>query len=87
METKEYKEYHENGQLSYKEKRVYLHKDTEFLYDNRIQGDNGSCFIRTGVQAKYHDNGVLAWKLTRDNLGNVVAVDKGNRKDGTEKVY
>ena len=86
MEAKEIKEYHDNGKLAYKETRVILPKDKEYLYPHR-QCHDGYCWIRTGVQVKYHDSGLLAWKLERNNEGEVINSEKGYRKDGTAIQY
>lgn len=87
METKEIKEYHDNGKLAYEETIVILPKDKEHLYQNRLQHKDGYCWIRTGIQAKYHDNGILAWELTRNKDGEVIDSKKGRRKDGTAIQY
>lgn len=87
METKEIKEYHDNGQLAYEETIVLLPKNKEHLYPQRTQHSDGYCWIRTGIQAKYHDNGILAWELERNNKGEVISSKKGYRKDGTAIQY
>ena len=87
MEAKEIKEYHGNGKLAYEETRVTIPKDKEYLYPYRVQHENGYCWIRIGIQAKYHDNGLLAWELQRDKEGKVIDSKKGFRKDGTAIQY
>ena len=87
METKHITEHHANGQLAYEETIVILPKDKQYLYPDRIQHPDGYCWIRIGIQAKYHDNGLLAWKLERNNEGEVIGSEKGYRKDGTAIQY
>ncbi len=87
MRTKYLKEYHDNGKLAYEETKVILPKDKEYLYPCRLQNIEGYCWIRTGKNAKYYDNGVLAWALYYDDNGEFLYSEKGHRKDGTNKCY
>ena len=87
METKHVTEYHSNRQLAYEETIAILPKYKEHLYSKRLQHPDGYCWIRIGIQAKYHDNGLLAWKLERNNDGKVIGSEKGFRKDGTAIQY
>ena len=80
------KEYHKNGQLSYIETIQTIENDPKQYPNSRIN-DKGFYWIRTGLNAKYHDNGVLAWSLTYDNFGNVIESNTGFRKDGTKIIY
>jgi len=84
LETKEIKEYHANGMLAYSENRTYITEASCGLYSNRI---GNPPFIRTGIQQKKHDNGLLEWSLEYDNMGNVIKHNKGYQKDGTPRTY
>lgn len=85
------KVYHANGKLSYYERYTYI---TEKLYltgkyPNARFTNDGKYLIRVGLNAKYHDNGVMAWGLFYDEFGNI---DKSKsylskRKDGTIITY
>jgi len=87
MKKEEIKEYHDNGELAYEETKVILPKSREYLYPYRLKHPDGYCWIRIGKQAKYHDNGILAWELQRDENGKVIDGKNGYRKDGTPIIY
>lgn len=83
LETKTNNEYHANGKLAYTENIGILSEASAGLYPNRRSKD-GVAWIRTGLNAKYFDNGQVAWSLHYDNMGNLIKTDdKQYRKDGT----
>lgn len=88
VETKEVKEYHDNGQLAYSENIGIIAKGYEDLYPNRITHTDGYDWIRLGKQEKFHDTGVRAWILEYDTKGNVIKNNDykftpNRRADGT----
>ena len=80
-------EYHSNGNLAYTE-TIKTISESEYetgKYPNCRVSSDGKKWIRVGLNAKYHDNGIMAWWLKYDDFGNV---DKtvnypSRRKDGT----
>lgn len=88
LETKTNQEFHENGQLAYTETIAYLNPEIPHLYYNTLVDDSGKEWMRVGRQAKYYDNGQLAWELNYDEKGNVIKDDsRSYRKDGTVIIY
>lgn len=84
LSTKTNNEYHANGQLAYTENISILSEASAGSYSNRRISTDGTQWIRTGVNAKYFDNGQLAWRLQYDNVGDLIQTDdKQYRKDGT----
>lgn len=66
--TKVNNEFHPNGLLAYTETIV----------------SDGQSFFRIGTNAKYFDNGQLAWALNYDSKGNLIKDGKPcYRKDGS----
>lgn len=85
LEVKTLQEFHDNGNLMYEETRAYLSPLSEHLYERRV-GYDGNTFIRIGRHIKLHDNGIIEWELTHDEkTGEVIAIKKGFRKDGTPR--
>ena len=81
-------EFHKNGQLAYVETIGILSKEAEHLYDNRRISPEGYSLIRIGRQAKYFDNGQIAWELEYDDRGELIITGKPQyRRDGTVIVY
>ena len=77
-------EFHENGQLKYTENIAVLPDSKASLYARRLKSPDGYYWIRVGKQAKYFNNGQLAWVLNYDNNGNVIKENNPSyRKDGT----
>ena len=88
MKTKINKEFHKNGKLAYIETIQILSKEEEHLFNNATRHPDGFEWIRIGKQAKYYDNGQLAWILNYDNNGVVIKEkNRSYRKDGTIIVY
>lgn len=89
-EIKTNEEFHANGKLAYTETRAYLLPATAHLFDNKnkLVNDKGEQSVRIGRNAKYYDNGQLAWELNYDNNGNIIKDNKPSyRKDGTIITY
>ena len=66
-------EYHNNGSLAYTENIVTI-SESDYntgKYPNCRISPDGTYWIRTGLNAKYYDNGVMAWGLHYDEFGNV----------------
>lgn len=83
-------EYHINGQLAYTETIKYISKEDINAYSNvRTSSDGSLYWYRIGKQAKYYDNGQLAWELNYDEKdGSIIKDNKPSyRKDGTVIVY
>lgn len=84
LETKENKEYHANGMLAYTETVCILSEASAGLYANRRLHPDGYSWIRVGVHEKWFDNGIRAWQIEYDNLGDVIKNGvRSRRKDGT----
>lgn len=82
------KEYHANGTLAYIETINILDKNELCLFDGIIVHPDGYRWFRSGVHAKYFDNGQLAWMLEYDANGKSLESNKlqfkhQHRKDGT----
>lgn len=80
-------EYHNNGSLAYTENIVTI-SESDYntgKYPNCRISPDGTYWIRTGLNAKYHDNGVMAWGLFYDEFGNVDKdkCHRARRKDET----
>ncbi len=81
-------EFHKNGNLAYTETIAILAPSSAHLYEHRRVHPDGHEWIRTGRNAKYFDNGQLAWELNYDEMGKVIKNDKKNyRKDGTVIIH
>lgn len=83
LETKEYKEFHPNGQAWIVGKIGVIAPMWKHLYDYRTN-EMGQVWCRLGKWTKQYDNAQLAWTLEYDEYG----YGKGNdhpqfRKDGT----
>lgn len=84
IETKLIEEFHPNGQLAYTQTIGILSAETAHLHDNRRNHPEGYSWVRIGRQAKYFDNGQLAWELNYNERGDILKRDKPTyRKDGT----
>ncbi len=81
--------FHENGQLAYTATIARLDEShSKLLYSNRLFSDDHKEWIRVGKQAKYYDNGQLAWELNYDDKGNVIKDDERSyRKDGSVIIF
>ena len=76
--------YHENGNLWYKEKVAIIYPIFTPNYDRAMVNKDGEWWIRIGENAKYYDNGQLAWVLDYNMKGEVIKTEKNSyRKDGT----
>lgn len=83
-EVKTNNEYHSNGQLAYTETVAVLKPEIKHLYlDASRVHPEGYSWIRVGLNAKYHDNGLLAWELNYNDAGKLIGGRQGYRKDGT----
>lgn len=88
VETKTNKEYHSNGKIAYIENIAILSPISSHLYENRRLHPDGFEWIRTGTQAKYFDNGQIAWELKYDDMGKLIKNNSETfRKDGTTIIY
>ena len=83
----EIKEYHKNGNISYEETILIIPKEVEYLFPNRVTHKLGFSWIRIGINSKYHENGVLAWSIKRDDNGEAIEFSRQKRKDGTFIIY
>lgn len=73
-ETKQIKEYHDNGQLAYTDTIAFLDSASINKYQRaalRISHDN-KYFIRIGTHAKYNKNGQIVWLFERDEKGQII---------------
>ena len=80
-------EYHSNGDLAYRE-TIKLISESEYRtgnYPNCRVAPCGTKWVRVGLNAKYHDNGVMAWGIQYDNFGNIDKTTNfpSMRKDGS----
>ena len=88
MSIKTNKEYHKNGKLAYIETIKFLSTEEAKLHFLKPYHPKGNHYIRINKQAKYYDNGQLAWVLNYDEMGNVLKENNiSYRKDGTIIVY
>lgn len=88
MRTQENNEYHKNGQLAYTETIVILEAAESIKFENARIHPSGYQWIRTGRQAKYFDNGQLAWELQYDKSGKVIKDGSyAHRKDGSNIIH
>lgn len=83
------KEYHANGSIAYTEHIVII-PDGQYCprkYPNIRVKPDGTRWIRTGLCAKYHDNGIMAWGIFYDDFGNVEKTYPSHRADGSVIQY
>lgn len=81
----ENKEYHANGNLAYIE-TIKTISEAEYKtgkYPNCRVSDNGVIWVRVGLNAKYHANGIMAWGMQYDDYGSLTQLHPSKRKDGT----
>jgi len=82
------KEFHENGKLAYIETIAIIPPLFKSLYQNQRITKEGIIFIRIAQQAKYFNNGQLAWIMNYDDKGNYIKDNISSyRKDGTLIIY
>lgn len=72
LETKTYKEYHQNGELSYTETIAILAPLFAHLYDRRCVHPDGYEWIRVGINGKWDSNGKQQWVLNYDQKGEIL---------------
>jgi hypothetical protein len=75
--TKQVQERRDDESLSYECTMAFLSKDTEHLYDRRVQGEDG-CFIRINHATKYKPDGSIQWRLIYNSKGEVIGTEKGS---------
>lgn len=81
--VEEQNEFHPNGELAYIQTIKVIDKQERHLYPNYRIHSGGYLFIRTGLCAKYYNNGQLAWSMNYDDMGNVIKDNqKSFRKNG-----
>ena len=71
LERKEWKEFHENGQVWITGEIGIVADSWKHLYDFRtgFEGYEGQAVVRLGRWTKQYDNGQLAWTLEYDEYG------------------
>jgi len=91
LETKEWKEFHPNGQVWITGQIGIVASMWQHLYDYRMgfQGYEGQPIVRLGLWTKHFDNGQLAWTLDYGDGTYDCKKEKfpSYRKDGSTIVY
>lgn len=65
-------ETHPDGSVSYMETKAVIAPMWQQLYPNRRTADDGTMWIRTGVNRKYKPDGSIEWEINYDENGNVI---------------
>lgn len=61
-----------NGQISYIETRAVIAPLWIGKYPNHRRADDGTIWIRIGVNKKYNPDGTLRWEIKYNNCGNIL---------------
>jgi len=78
------KEYHKNGQLAYIVTIKIITKVESLTMSNHRIHNDGTLWIRVGLNAKYYDNGQVNWKLEFNDVGSLIKEKRIQYyKDGT----
>lgn len=65
-------EKYSNGNISYVETRGIIAPIWIAKYPNRRITNDGTIWIRIGVNKKYNNDGKLRWEIKYDSCGNVI---------------
>jgi len=77
MDTKEVREYREDGSLRYECTMKFLSKNEKHLYKKRIEKD-GKSFIRINHSTKYRKDGSIEWRLIYNQWGKPIGNERGS---------
>lgn len=75
--------------MRYEETRKTITEE-QFLsgkYENVRQSPDGDLWIRTGLCAKFYDNGVMAWGFEYNDFGEIVKTYAPRYEDGNYIQY
>ena len=72
LSSQEIIEKYPNGNISYVETKSIIAPMWIAQYPNHRQAEDGTLWIRTGVNKKYNLDGKLRWEIKYDNYGNIV---------------
>lgn len=81
LTKKENKEYHKNDTLKYIETINILSPDELPIYSGIRLHPDGYRWFRSGINAKYYDNGQLEWMLEYNEDGSI----KNNKNDSYQR--
>ena len=72
LKTIETKDKYPNGNFKYIETRAIISPMWIALYPNHRISDDGTLWIRIGVNKKFRPDGELQWELKYSDTGNIV---------------
>jgi antitoxin component YwqK of YwqJK toxin-antitoxin module len=88
LETREIKQYHNNGQLMYESTLNVVAPMFAPLYKNTIHNEKGEILIRTGITKRFWNNGQINWQLKYNDDGSLLNDNFPQfRKDGSVITY
>lgn len=76
MDTKNVKEYREDGSLRYECTMLFIPENLEHHYPNRIES-TGKSFIRINNTTKYQKDGSIEWRLIYNKWGKAIGNERG----------